>query len=105
MEKKQLTRSTDKMLAGVCSGIAEYFDLDPTLVRVCYAVLTIFTTCFPGLLLYLFFQFAEVSQTRTGRCGIHQRKKRGLTNPLFFVLYNIAATLGIRASQDKIFLS
>ena len=53
MEKKQLTRSTNKMLAGVCSGIAEYFDLDPTLVRVCYAVLTIFTTCFPGLLLYL----------------------------------------------------
>lgn len=53
MVKKQLTRSTDKMLAGVCSGIAEYFDLDPTLVRVCYAVLTIFTTCFPGLLLYL----------------------------------------------------
>ena len=53
MEKKQLTRSTDKMLAGVCSGIAEYFDLDPTLARVCHAVLTIFTTCFPGLLLYL----------------------------------------------------
>lgn len=53
MEKKQLTRSTNKMLAGVCSGIAEYFDLDPTLIRVCYAVLTIFTTCFPGLLLYL----------------------------------------------------
>ena len=53
MEKKQLTRSTDKMLAGVCSGIAEYFDLDPTLVRVCYAALTIFTTCFPGVLLYL----------------------------------------------------
>ena len=53
MEKKQLTRSTDKMLAGVCSGIAEYFELDPTRVRVCDAVLTIFTTCFPGLLLYL----------------------------------------------------
>ncbi len=53
MEKKQLTRSTNKMLAGVCSGIAEYFDLDPTLVRVCYAALTIFTTCFPGVLLYL----------------------------------------------------
>ena len=53
MEKKQLTRSTNKMLAGVCSGIAEYFDLDITLVRVCYAALTIFSTCFPGLLLYL----------------------------------------------------
>lgn len=53
MEKKQLTRSSNKMLAGVCSGIAEYFDLDITLVRVCYAALTIFTTCFPGVLLYL----------------------------------------------------
>ena len=53
MEKKQLTRSTNKMLAGVCSGIAEYFDVDTTLVRVCYAALTIFTTGFPGLLLYL----------------------------------------------------
>ena len=53
MAQKQLTRSNNKMLAGVCSGIAEYFDLDPTLVRVSYAALTIFTTCFPGLLLYL----------------------------------------------------
>ena len=53
MEKKQLTRSTNKMLAGVCSGIAEYFDVDTTLVRVCYAALSIFTTGFPGLLLYL----------------------------------------------------
>lgn len=32
---KRLTRSsTDRRLAGVCAGIAEYFDLDPTLVRV-----------------------------------------------------------------------
>ena len=53
MAQKQLSRSNNKMLAGVCSGIAEYFDLDPTLVRVCYAALSIFTTGFPGLLLYL----------------------------------------------------
>lgn len=32
--KKRLYRSnTDKMVAGVCGGIAEYFDIDPTLVR------------------------------------------------------------------------
>lgn len=52
MEKK-LKRSTNKMLAGVCGGIAEYFEVDPTIIRVVYAALSIFTTGFPGLLLYL----------------------------------------------------
>lgn len=53
MATKKLTRSANKMLAGVCGGIAEYFDIDPTLVRAAYAALTIFTTGFPGLLLYI----------------------------------------------------
>ena len=52
MEKK-LKRSNNKILAGVCGGIAEYFEVDPTLIRVAYAALSIFTTGFPGLLLYL----------------------------------------------------
>jgi phage shock protein C len=51
--EKKLTRSNNKVLAGVCGGIAEYFEIDPTLVRVCYAALSIFTTGFPGLLLYI----------------------------------------------------
>ncbi|MBO4578170.1 MAG: PspC domain-containing protein [Paludibacteraceae bacterium] len=50
---KQLLRSRNKMIGGVCAGIAEYFDLDPTLVRVLYVVLTIFSAAFPGLLLYI----------------------------------------------------
>jgi phage shock protein C len=53
MAVKKLTRSTDKVIAGVCGGIAEYFEIDPTLVRVAYAALTIFTTGFPGVLLYI----------------------------------------------------
>lgn len=53
MADKKLTRSTNKMVAGVCAGIAEYFDLDPTLVRVVYATLSIFSAGFPGLLLYI----------------------------------------------------
>lgn len=52
MEKK-LLRSQNKMLAGVCAGIAEYFDIDPTLVRVLYVVLTLFSAAFPGVLLYI----------------------------------------------------
>lgn len=52
MEKK-LTKSNNKMAAGVCAGIAEYFDIDPTLVRVGYACLTVFSAAFPGILLYI----------------------------------------------------
>ena len=51
--EKKLVRSTNKMLAGVCGGIAEYFEIDPTLVRVAYAALTVFSAGFPGVLLYI----------------------------------------------------
>lgn len=51
--EKRLTRSNDRLLCGVCSGIAEYFDVDPTLVRVGYAALSVFSTCFPGIVLYV----------------------------------------------------
>ena len=34
MATKKLTRSTNKILAGVCGGIAEYFEVDPTMIRV-----------------------------------------------------------------------
>ena len=47
MEKK-LTKSNDKVISGVCSGIAEYFDIDPTLVRVGYAALSVFSAGFPA---------------------------------------------------------
>lgn len=53
MVEKKLTRSSNKILAGVCGGIAEYLEVDPTLIRVIYAILAVFTTGFPGLLLYL----------------------------------------------------
>ncbi|MBO5823598.1 MAG: PspC domain-containing protein [Prevotella sp.] len=48
---KKLTLSQDKKLGGVCGGIAEYFDVDPTLVRIGYAALTMFTA-FCGIILY-----------------------------------------------------
>ncbi|MBS5165886.1 MAG: PspC domain-containing protein [Butyricicoccus pullicaecorum] len=41
--KKRLYRSaTDKQLCGVCGGLGEYFDLDPTLIRLAVLLLTIF---------------------------------------------------------------
>lgn len=50
---KKLTRSNDRKLLGVCAGIAEYFDIDPTLIRVLYACITVFTAFFTGIILYI----------------------------------------------------
>lgn len=50
---KKLYRSSNRILAGVCGGIAEYFDIDPTLIRVVYVILSLFSVAFPGVLLYI----------------------------------------------------
>ena len=52
--KKPLTRSrSDRMFAGVVGGLARYIGIDPTLARVLYVVISIFSAAFPGLLVYL----------------------------------------------------
>jgi phage shock protein C len=50
---KKLYRSSNRIMAGVCGGIAEYFDIDPTLIRVAYVALSLFSAAFPGVLLYI----------------------------------------------------
>lgn len=50
---KKLYRSTkDKKIAGVCAGIAEYFNIDPTIVRI-IAVILLLPGGLPGILPYL----------------------------------------------------
>ena len=49
---KRLISSNDRVIAGVCGGIAEYMDFDPVMVRIAYAFLTIFTA-FCGLIFYI----------------------------------------------------
>jgi phage shock protein C len=40
---KQLSRSeTNKMIAGVCGGLAEYFNIDPTIVRLLFVLILLF---------------------------------------------------------------
>tara|TARA_B100001250_G_C19599692_1_gene700029 strand:+ start:571 stop:765 length:195 start_codon:yes stop_codon:yes gene_type:complete len=54
MPNNRLFRSkTESMLAGVCGGIAKYFDLDPSLVRIAYVVLSVLSAAFPGILVYI----------------------------------------------------
>ncbi|MHC5108475.1 MAG: PspC domain-containing protein [Planctomycetota bacterium] len=51
---KHLRRSVkDRQLAGVCGGLGEYFGIDPTVVRVAYVLLSIFSVAFPGLIVYI----------------------------------------------------
>ena len=52
MNGKKLYRNTEnKMLAGVCSGIADYFDIDPTLVRLGWVLFSLLGGS--GLLTYI----------------------------------------------------
>jgi phage shock protein C len=49
---RRLHRSHDHKIAGVCGGIAEYFAVDPTLVRVIFAALIVLSAGAGGLILY-----------------------------------------------------
>ncbi|MFT4326390.1 MAG: PspC domain-containing protein [Candidatus Woesearchaeota archaeon] len=51
--KKYLVRSQDKVFAGVCGGLADYFAVDPVLVRLIWALATIFTGFFLGVIAYI----------------------------------------------------
>ena len=52
--RRRLVRPrANRKIAGVCSGIAEYFDLDVTLVRVLWLVITIFSAIVFGIVAYI----------------------------------------------------
>jgi phage shock protein C len=53
MEQKRLTRSqADRMVAGICGGLAEYFQLDPSLVRIGIILICLVTAIFPVCVIY-----------------------------------------------------
>lgn len=55
MEKRLQRSRTEKVLGGVCGGLAEYFNVDPTLVRVLWIVMTLIVGV--GILLYIILWF------------------------------------------------
>ncbi|ANC78478.1 MAG: PspC domain-containing protein [Bacillota bacterium] len=50
---KKLKRSNDAKISGVCGGIAEYMNVDPTVVRLGTVALALFTAVFPVGLAYI----------------------------------------------------
>lgn len=52
-EGKTFRRSRDRVIAGVCGGIAEYLGWTPGRVRLLYVIVSILSAAFPGTLVYL----------------------------------------------------
>ena len=51
--RRALRRSrTNRMIAGVIGGLAEYWSIDPTLARVIFVIVSIVSVAFPGLIVY-----------------------------------------------------
>lgn len=53
MQGTRLKRSQDRMIAGVCGGLAEWLGWRADRVRVAYVILSILSAAFPGILIYL----------------------------------------------------
>lgn len=51
MSKRLFRSRTDRVLGGVCGGIAEYFDIDPVIVRLIWVLLVL--AAGTGILLYI----------------------------------------------------
>ena len=43
----------NRMIAGVCGGLAEWIGWDPTLVRILYVVVSVASVAFPGIVAYV----------------------------------------------------
>ncbi len=53
-DDSRLRRSrSNKMIAGVIGGLAQYFGFDPTTARIIYVVLSVVSVAFPGILVYI----------------------------------------------------
>lgn len=52
-ESKLRRSSTNRIIAGVCGGLAEWLGWNPTAVRVLYVIVSILSAAFPGVLVYL----------------------------------------------------
>jgi phage shock protein C len=52
-QPKRLYRSSDKILGGVLAGFSEFIYADKTVVRLLYALISILSAGFPGLLIYI----------------------------------------------------
>jgi len=51
--KKLYLSNSDKIIGGVCGGVAEYFEIDPTLIRLIAVIATVLTGFVGGIIIYI----------------------------------------------------
>ena len=69
MPIRRLTRSrTDRTIAGVCAGLAEYFGVDVVLVRLLWVILSIAGAVIGGVIVYLAAWLIIPEGDRSSRC-------------------------------------
>lgn len=53
MERRLYKNTDKKMVSGVLAGFADYFNVDVTVIRIAYVIVSLISEGFPGLLLYI----------------------------------------------------
>jgi phage shock protein PspC (stress-responsive transcriptional regulator) len=102
---RRLYRSrTNRVLAGVCGGIAEYYGADPTAVRLLTAVIAVFTAVVPMLVLYLIAAIV-VPERIGGEAPVGTDSTPAVLEPgrgaLIFGIGLVAVGLGVVPGDDE----
>ena len=101
-EVKKLYRSdSDRIIAGVCGGLAEYFEIDSTLIRLIFVILTIWGGV--GLILYIIALIVMPSRSEEGKNDSSQKEntKEKLKERMDNVASDIKEGLNKRNNRDK----
>jgi phage shock protein C len=70
-KKKKFYRSTNKLIAGVCSGLAEGFNVSPDLVRLYWIIGTAGSAILPGIVIYIFlWTWMPLRTTQSGQTDL-----------------------------------
>ena len=72
---KQVYLSPDKKFLGVCGGVADYFNVDPTLIRIAVACAALYTAIIPALIIYVIMSFVFPHQPE-GYTKVNTTKKQ-----------------------------
>ncbi len=72
--KKLKKSSADKIFAGVCGGIGEYFNIDSAIIRIIWAIATLFYGT--GLIIYIIFALCLPKDDQIEKVNIRRNKKK-----------------------------
>lgn len=82
MTKKIYRSESDRMIAGICGGIGEYFDIDPTLVRIIFAFILLSGS---GFILYIILWVVIPSQSQLNSKKEDIKQEKSTSNNPFNV--------------------